>query len=161
MREYEYKLQSVFIHRGEAGGGHYWIYIYDFEHDIWREYNDDWVSEVKDRRTIFENQGGAGGTPYYLVYVKSSDIKDLVNAVCRDVQEVQMTDATEPWPDLQENGVSTFNEDEDTPESRHVEHAKPRPLRPKPTAQEPASAWENAWVQKQVPSGVDANGNQW
>ena len=161
MREYEYKLQSVFIHRGEAGGGHYWIYIYDFEHDIWREYNDDWVSEVKDRRTIFENQGGAGGTPYYLVYVKSSDIKDLVNAVCRDVQEVQMTDATEPWPDLQENGVSTFNEDEDTPESRHVEHTKPRPLRPKPTAQEPASAWENAWVQKQVPSGVDANGNQW
>jgi ubiquitin carboxyl-terminal hydrolase 25/28 len=144
MHEYEYKLQSVFIHRGEAGGGHYWIYIYDFEHDIWREYNDEYVSEVKDRKRIFEHQGGAGGTPYYLVYVKSTDIKNLVDAVCRDVQEVQMTDETEEWPDLLENGVSSGGDgDEDTPGSRHIEHAKPRPLRPKTTALEPGS-WGEA-----------------
>jgi len=169
MREYEYKLQSVFIHRGEAGGGHYWIYIYDFEHDIWREYNDEWVSEVKDRRTIFEHQGGAGGTPYYLVYVKSSDIKNLVEAVCRDVQEVQMTDVTEEWPDLVENGVSSgANEDEDSSETRHIEHAKPRPLRPKPAVLEPTSAWEDAWkgsedfnVGVSGPNEGDANGRPW
>jgi ubiquitin carboxyl-terminal hydrolase 25 len=165
MREYEYKLQSVFIHRGEAGGGHYWIYIYDFEHDIWREYNDEWVSEVKDRRTIFEHQGGAGGTPYYLVYVKSSDIKNLVNAVCRDVQEVEATHTTEEWPDLMENGVSAaLNEDEDSPEMRHVEHAKPRPLRPKPSVIE-QSAWEaDAWKENEgLKDGakVDANGKPW
>jgi ubiquitin carboxyl-terminal hydrolase 25/28 len=162
MREYEYKLQSVFIHRGEAGGGHYWIYIYDFEHDIWREYNDEYVSEVKDRRRIFEHQGGAGGTPYYLVYVKSTDIKNLVDAVCRDVQEVQMTDATEEWPHLLENGVSSaLNEEEDTPESRHVEQAKPRPLRPKPAVLEPATAWEDEWSQDKQPSEFDANGKRW
>jgi ubiquitin carboxyl-terminal hydrolase 25/28 len=163
MREYEYKLQSVFIHRGEAGGGHYWIYIYDFEHDIWREYNDEWVSEVKDRRTIFEHQGGAGGTPYYLVYVKSSDIKNLADAVYRDVQDVQMTDATEEWPDLMENGgLSALNEDEDTPETRHVEHTKPRPLRPKPGVLE-STAWEDGWKGNEGlnDSGRDANGKPW
>jgi len=159
MREYEYKLQSVFIHRGEAGGGHYWIYIYDFEHDIWREYNDEYVSEVKDRRRIFEHQGGAGGTPYYLVYVKSTDIKNLVDAVCRDVQ-VQMTDATEEWPDLLENGV-TLDEDEDNPESRHVEHAKPRPLRPKLAVPKSAAAWEEVLTQNQQLGELDANGRRW
>merc|ERR1711977_408624 len=111
MREHEYKLHSVFIHRGEAGGGHYWVYIYDFEHDIWREYNDEHVSEVKDRRRIFDQTGSAEGTPYYLVYVKTQRLRELVDVVCREVQE----------------------EGEDV---RHIEHVKPRPLRPKPPVKE-------------------------
>ncbi len=155
MRQHEYKLQSVFIHRGEAGGGHYWVYIYDFEHDIWREYNDEHVSEVKDRRRIFEDQG-ALGTPYFLVYVKSDDKKNLVDAVCRDVKEVQMTDIG-VWADDIDEAVSMSNGlEEQIGESSHIEHVKPRPLRPKPAM----GSWEADWPPTEGKS-LDANGREW
>jgi ubiquitin carboxyl-terminal hydrolase 25/28 len=121
MREQEYKLQAVFIHRGEAGGGHYWVYIYDFDNDIWREYNDEYVTEVKDRRRIFEDQGITGGTPYYLAYVRSADRKEL------------------PLIEL---------DDEDG--ERHVEHVRPRPIRPKPV-----QGWQDDT------GSLDANGRKW
>ncbi|KAG9243004.1 ubiquitin C-terminal hydrolase-like protein [Calycina marina] len=88
MRQYEYRLQTVFIHRGQSGSGHYWIYIYDLEHSVWREYNDERVSEVHDTRQVFGKDGIADGTPYYLAYVRSTDCKNLVNAVVRDVTNI-------------------------------------------------------------------------
>jgi ubiquitin carboxyl-terminal hydrolase 25 len=87
MREHRYRLQAVFIHRGTSTYGHYWIYIYDFERDIWREYNDERVSVVNDRKQIFEQTGANGPTPYYLVYVKDQLKDDLVDAVCREIVE--------------------------------------------------------------------------
>jgi ubiquitin carboxyl-terminal hydrolase 25/28 len=89
MREHRYRLQAVFIHRGTSTYGHYWIYIYDFERDIWREYNDERVSIVNDRKQIFEQTGANGPTPYYLVYVKDQDKDDLVDAICRKIVEVE------------------------------------------------------------------------
>ncbi|KAE8449971.1 hypothetical protein EG329_007110 [Mollisiaceae sp. DMI_Dod_QoI] len=162
MREHEYKLHSVFIHRGEAGGGHYWVYIYDFEQDIWREYNDEHVTEVKDLRRIFEQQGASGGTPYYLVYVRSADKQHLVDAVCRDVQEIQMTDLTESWneqstTDTMMNDVDAGTEDDQV---RHIEHANPRPLRPKPPVSDAIEGkWESAWANPG--DELDANGKKW
>ncbi|CAG8954152.1 hypothetical protein HYFRA_00005771 [Hymenoscyphus fraxineus] len=158
MRQYEYKLQAVFIHRGEAGGGHYWIYIYDFDNDIWREYNDEYVTEVKDRRRIFEHQGAVGGTPYYLAYVRSSDRADLVQAVCREVdppasdpmdvsQGIQFEEAYQ--------NATAMEEDDEGGETRHVEHVKPRPIRPKPVLGVPK--WEA--VNDQTPK--DAHGRPW
>ncbi|RFU24568.1 hypothetical protein B7463_g11765, partial [Scytalidium lignicola] len=135
MRQYEYKLQTVFIHRGEAGGGHYWIYVYDFEHDVWREYNDEYVTVVKDRRRIFDNQP-SGGTPYYLAYVRNQDKNELVNAVSREVHEVQMTDVTQGWSeqmDMDEGiGMDMDGEEEKRSDIKHVENIKPRELRPMP-----------------------------
>jgi ubiquitin carboxyl-terminal hydrolase 25/28 len=87
MREHRYRLQAVFIHRGTSTYGHYWIYIYDFERDIWREYNDERVSVVNDRKQIFEQTGANGPTPYYLVYVKDQLKDELVDAVCREIVE--------------------------------------------------------------------------
>lgn len=49
-----YRLAAVFIHRGTASFGHYWIYIYDFSRRIWRKYNDGYVTEVQDEGEIFE-----------------------------------------------------------------------------------------------------------
>jgi ubiquitin carboxyl-terminal hydrolase 25/28 len=160
MRQHEYKLQSVFIHRGESGGGHYWVYIYDFEHDVWREYNDEHVTEVKDRRKIFEDQG-AYGNPYFLVYVQSDRITELVDAVCREVvePEVQMTDV-DAWA----GQVADEHGDSDQqPESSHIEHANPRPLRPKPSQSqaETQEAWEKNWPPAANENSVDANGNIW
>lgn len=165
MRQYEYKLQAVFIHRGEAGGGHYWIYIYDFDNDIWREYNDEYVKEVKDRKQIFENQGG--GTPYYLAYVRSTDRADLVQAVCRDVSET--IPASDPMEMSQGMELAYAEEDDDDEvgEVRHIEHVKPRPIRPKPLPGVPI--WDSAknFVEqaKDCAAGkaplLDANGRPW
>jgi ubiquitin carboxyl-terminal hydrolase 25/28 len=149
MRQYEYKLQTVFIHRGEAGGGHYWIYLYDFENDIWREYNDEYVTVVHDRKRIFEHQGG--GTPYFLAYVRSADHEDLVNAVFRDVKEVEMADVTVSWADQMDEGIA-MDQDEDD-KVRHVEHANPRPLLPKPA--------QHQWEGGAAVNGLDANGRPW
>lgn len=94
MRDHRYRLQAVFIHRGTSAYGHYWIYIYDFQHDIWREYNDERVSVVTDRKRIFDQSAAAGATPYYLVYVRDQDKEELVEAVCREIVE-------EPEPEVQ------------------------------------------------------------
>ncbi|RKF56885.1 Ubiquitin carboxyl-terminal hydrolase 2 [Erysiphe neolycopersici] len=89
MRDHEYTLHAVFIHQGEIGGGHYWVYIYDAVNDIWRQYNDETVSEVRNRDYIFKHESVGGGSPYYVVYVQSSIQKELVDPVCRDVQQLE------------------------------------------------------------------------
>ncbi|KAH8819632.1 hypothetical protein F5884DRAFT_20818 [Xylogone sp. PMI_703] len=147
MRQYEYKLQTVFIHRGEAGGGHYWIYVYDFEHDVWREYNDEYVSIIKDRRRIFDHQP-SGGTPYYLAYVRNQDKNDLVNAVSREMREPQVSDVTHGWSEQMtvDEGIEMDmdGDGEKTAAVNHVENIQHRELRPKPPLVGPAGTtpWE-------------------
>ncbi|KAI9598497.1 hypothetical protein BDF19DRAFT_432702 [Syncephalis fuscata] len=46
LEQVEYRLHAVFMHRGQASYGHYWIYIYDWEGQRWLKYNDDVVTEV-------------------------------------------------------------------------------------------------------------------
>lgn len=46
MHHVGYKLHSVFIHRGQATFGHYWVHIHDFRSNIYRMYNDKTVAEV-------------------------------------------------------------------------------------------------------------------
>ncbi|ESZ96696.1 hypothetical protein SBOR_2955 [Sclerotinia borealis F-4128] len=160
MTKYEYKLQTVFIHRGEAGGGHYWIYIYDFENDIWREYNDEYVTEVRDRRRIFEHEAaGASGTPYYLGYVRSSDVMGLVGAVHRELREVEMSNTlpvagAKSWARNLEDGVEVrHDEDVEMGEVRHLEYVNPRQIMPKTdeedktgvTSQLASDAYEAQW----------------
>lgn len=162
LRQYEYQLQTVFIHRGESGGGHYWIYIYDFDNDIWREYNDEYVTEVKDRRRIFDHSSQAGGTPYYLAYVRSADRKNLVDAVVREVKdEVEMSDVAGPWADHLDEAIVMDTHGDDT---RHIEHATttaaPRPLLPKPDAAAAAANWAPGWDAASM-SEFDANGKRW
>lgn len=110
MREHRYRLQAVFMHRGTSAYGHYWIYIYDFERDIWREYNDDRVSEVRDTKQIFEQDGTSGPTPYYLVYVRDYDKDGLVDAVCREIAEDSAADTLQGWPqEMEDEGVVMEN----------------------------------------------------
>jgi ubiquitin carboxyl-terminal hydrolase 25 len=100
LRQHRYRLQAVFIHRGTNAYGHYWIYIYDFARDIWREYNDERVTIVEDSTRIFGQSGTGGATPYYLVYVRDEDKDDIVDAVCREITEQSPTraeDMARPW----------------------------------------------------------------
>ncbi|KAL8814923.1 MAG: hypothetical protein Q9223_005893 [Gallowayella weberi] len=88
-RNLPYRLQSVFIHRGSATAGHYWIYIRDFKQDLWREYNDETVSAVTDQSRIFDQDLGQGtvATPYFLVYLRDDVKDDYIDPVCRDIPE--------------------------------------------------------------------------
>ncbi|KAI9052485.1 hypothetical protein LZ554_003829 [Drepanopeziza brunnea f. sp. 'monogermtubi'] len=171
LREYEYKIHAVFIHRGEARGGHYWVYIYDSEHDIWREYNDEHVTEVKDRRRIFEKAGGADGTPYYMIYVRNHQLKEMVDVVCRDVPVPELT-AEKPGEEMyvrMDVDVTTTYEDAEEEEDnnvRHVEYAKPRPIRPKLSdVPQSLEGWQKDLQDDATPpshkEGVDANGLPW
>lgn len=88
LQKIPYRLQSVFIHRGYHNSGHYWIYIYDFTKQLWRKYNDGYVTEIKDTKEIFEQENGdRPATPYFLVYVKDESKGVLVNSICRVVVE--------------------------------------------------------------------------
>ena len=115
-RRIPYRLHAVFIHRGTAAGGHYWVYICDFsssstsnltspyftpgtssmnDSGIWRCYNDSSVTPVADpEKTIFSeevitNPGIHRATPNLLIYVREDKKEQIVDAVHRHVvQEV-------------------------------------------------------------------------
>jgi ubiquitin carboxyl-terminal hydrolase 25 len=92
MRKHPYCLHAAFFHRGTDASGHYWVYIYDFKKEIWRKYNDGYVTEVKDTNEIFrapseadKNSYNGPPNPYVLIYVRN-DLKDeLVESVHREI----------------------------------------------------------------------------
>lgn len=94
MTKVGYRLHAVVCHAGAtASAGHYWVWIHDFEHDIWRKYNDTRVS-VHPEEFVFEELN-TKGEPYYLAYVRESEISQLVSVPQRQnpSPEVEMTQA--------------------------------------------------------------------
>ncbi|EME77564.1 uncharacterized protein MYCFIDRAFT_114189, partial [Pseudocercospora fijiensis CIRAD86] len=83
MKEIKYRLAAVFIHRGNTGHGHYWLYIHDFEKDIWRSYNDERVEEFTKLNEIYEANNWNHGTPTYAVYVREKLKAEIISPVCR------------------------------------------------------------------------------
>ena len=97
-RKVAYRLHAVFMHRGSSSFGHYWIFINDFKKNIWRKYNDSYVTEV-DRKEVFEQEETRPATPYFLVYVRDDFKTELSDPLCRHIQfedndspEVDMVD---------------------------------------------------------------------
>ena len=95
MRKHPYRLHAAFFHRGSAGGGHYWVYIYDHKKEIWRKYNDERVSVVSNTNEIFGNPYGTSQqqqptasnpapNPYLLIYLDADKIDALAETVKRD-----------------------------------------------------------------------------
>lgn len=81
-----YRLFAVFVHSGTVSFGHYYIYIYDFKQDIWRKYNDEYVTEVQNLDEIFKSQDRQNPpTPYFLVYVNDTMKDRLASPVCREM----------------------------------------------------------------------------
>lgn len=82
-----YSLFAVFIHRGEASYGHYWVYIKDHtRNNIWRKYNDDSVTEVPESE-VFNFTEGNTATPYFLVYVREGQEKETIEPLKRIIQQ--------------------------------------------------------------------------
>lgn len=72
-----YSLFAVFIHRGEASYGHYWVYIKDrFKNGIWRKYNDETITEVPESEVLNFTEGNTA-TPYFLVYIQKGHEEDI------------------------------------------------------------------------------------
>ncbi|CAI7583871.1 unnamed protein product [Penicillium palitans] len=83
-----YRLYAVFVHHGSVSFGHYYIYIFDFDKNIWRKYNDEYVTEVQNMDEIFKNDSTSNPpTPYFLVYVNDGMKDRLANPVCREVSD--------------------------------------------------------------------------
>lgn len=81
-----YTLFAIFIHRGEASHGHYWIYIRDMKKNIYRKYNDDTVTEVPISEVLNFAEGNTA-TPYYMVYVKEELKNDYIEPLRREIVE--------------------------------------------------------------------------
>lgn len=80
-----YSIFAIFIHRGEASYGHYWVYIKDPHKDIYRKYNDEIVTEVPSSE-VFNFAKENTATPYYIVYVKDSLEKNYVEPLKRIIE---------------------------------------------------------------------------
>lgn len=92
MRRYPYRLHAAFFHRGTQGYGHYWVYIYDFKQELWRKYNDGYVTRVENTNEIFarppdsEFKTYSGpANPYLLIYIKDGEQDKLAESVHRDI----------------------------------------------------------------------------
>lgn len=81
-----YSIFAIFIHRGEASYGHYWVYIKDPHRNIYRKYNDEIVTEVPASEVLNFTEGNTA-TPYYIVYVKDSLKKDYVEPLKRVINK--------------------------------------------------------------------------
>ena len=96
LKSHHYRLAAVFIHRGGPGHGHYWIYVHDFTHNLWRIYNDERVEQFTKLGDIYEAKEWDQGTPTYAVYVEESRKGELVQPVCRQPEE-----EAKGWEDVQ------------------------------------------------------------
>ncbi|KAK1783283.1 hypothetical protein QBC45DRAFT_127535 [Copromyces sp. CBS 386.78] len=107
MQQYVYRLHAVVCHAGTtAAAGHYWVWIYDFEENVWRKYNDTTVS-VHPAEEVFE-QLNTRGEPYYVAYVRAENVKDLVSIPRRQFVGPPVVSSDEPTT-VHAETVETFD----------------------------------------------------
>jgi ubiquitin carboxyl-terminal hydrolase 25 len=143
LRKIPYSLHSVFFHRGSVTFGHYWIYIYDFARDMWRKYNDGYVTEVTDPSEIFVTKGpNPPATPYFVVYVADDAKESLVEPVCRKivVEEVKNEQADVEMEDL----PTEVNEIPGTNYSGTNSFTIPNLTQPPAAMVRPEGAWDSS-----------------
>jgi ubiquitin carboxyl-terminal hydrolase 25/28 len=119
-RDHPYRLHAVFTHRGGTKGGHYWIYIYDFQNGLWRKYNDDRVT-LANESDIFERENAAiPPASTGVVYIREDMIHTITEAVKREPTLEELVSDTIGHVETQTNDVQMHDAvDEDV-----------RPLKP-------------------------------
>lgn len=89
-KDHGYRLEAVICHQGRMTAGHYWVWIRDFEDNVWRLYNDSTVTVYADEEEVFEKLNSKGD-PYYLCYVRDKDKQNWVSVPKRESKdEVQI-----------------------------------------------------------------------
>ncbi|KAH7094937.1 hypothetical protein FB567DRAFT_543330 [Paraphoma chrysanthemicola] len=113
-RDHPYRLHAVFTHRGGTKGGHYWIYIYDFQNGMWRKYNDDLVT-LANESDIFESEKVAmPAASTGVVYIREDLINDLTEAVRRNPTPIEAVPKVNGHS-TQSNDVQMQDADDDLP----------------------------------------------
>ncbi|KAH3910600.1 hypothetical protein HBH56_143770 [Parastagonospora nodorum] len=108
-RDHPYRLHAVFTHRGGTKGGHYWIYIYDFQNNLWRKYNDDHVTLVTESDIFDREIAAMPSASTGVVYIREDLIHTITEAVRREPLpveaetqgDVHMRDADDAIPQLE------------------------------------------------------------
>jgi len=104
-----YRLHAIFTHRGDVKGGHYWIYIYDFQSNEWRSYNDESVEKVVDESEVLNKEDkirpkvSAG-----VVYVRADLAEEYTEAVYRKPERSDQ----EARPDVEMKDFVADSDDE-------------------------------------------------
>lgn len=78
MKKIEYKLHAVFIHEGDAGYGHYWLYLWNREELQWLKYNDSIVTRVSES-VVFQDTTGKNMNVVALGYIKEGTNISIIN----------------------------------------------------------------------------------
>lgn len=109
-----YRLHAVFMHSGDIKGGHYWIYIYDFQSNLWRSYNDDRVTLAQEVQ-VFEREHGITNRHVStgVVYVRADLVEGYTQAVCRQPQKLEIQESVSAAIDTSD---AVLNSDKTVPE---------------------------------------------
>lgn len=83
QKQIPYRLHAVICHRGHLTSGHYWVWIHDFEENVWRWYNDADVKENKNTGEVLQTLS-TGGEPYFLCYVRDNGKDNYVSVPKRE-----------------------------------------------------------------------------
>lgn len=101
LKNIPYRLHAVICHRGQLMSGHYWVWIHDFEDNVWRWYNDADVKENKDTEEVLRTLS-TSGEPYFLCYVRDDDKDQYVNVPKRErPPQPEPVPVPEPQPEPQ------------------------------------------------------------
>lgn len=107
LKKIAYRLHAVICHRGALTSGHYWVWIHDFEQNLWRCYNDESVTENSNTAEVLELLSSSG-EPYYLCYVQDGAQDDYVGVPRRErpaEPEVEDASAKEQDEEMNDSGV--------------------------------------------------------
>ncbi|KAI1762308.1 cysteine proteinase [Hypoxylon sp. FL1150] len=87
----KYTIHAVICHRGGTAAGHYWVWIRDFQRNVWFRYNDETVTEDTRGTTAVLNDLNQTGDPYYVAYVNDDMKHELVDVPQRCRPDVEST----------------------------------------------------------------------
>lgn len=105
-----YSLYAVFIHKGSAYQGHYYIYIKCFESGIWFQFDDSQVTEVNIANMLKDSFGGRSSNSgaYMLAYRKVKQNKNQIS----NQQHINIQHSLQENQNLDGNQTNTKSDDQ-------------------------------------------------
>jgi ubiquitin carboxyl-terminal hydrolase 25/28 len=91
MKAHPYRLHAAICHQGHLMSGHYWVWIHDFQDNVWRRYNDSTVTVHSDTAEVLKILS-TGGEPYYICYVRDDNKDDYVEVPKRQIPQTAQAD---------------------------------------------------------------------
>ncbi|GAP85168.1 putative ubiquitin carboxyl-terminal hydrolase 2 [Rosellinia necatrix] len=78
MKQHKYCLHAMICHGGGMNAGHYWVWVRDFQNQVWYKYNDSLVTKDSRESQQVIDELNNSGDPYYVAYVRDQMKDNLV-----------------------------------------------------------------------------------